>query len=305
LARKLVKEMEDHKVSRGSRVSVRNRFTIFLCEDDFDRLSPGRDDLISKLERHLAKHLRSKRYETTGDVCVDIVLDTDLRLGHFGILAERDAPGFVEQDLPGRPASDAAEAEAWQVPAVVAQGGSGRPASVRDSYGPATGTRPMSRMDRDTARAADGAGLAASGGGLAAGAGAVPAPSAPAAPPRVIKGRPEERDNGGSTRIIAPGDAAQFGLARTTIVIRSGNRVREFTQGRVIIGRAQDADFRIDNPDVSRRHAVIFWSNGQVMLEDLGSTNGTMVNGYPISNTTVAPSDVVVIGDCRMTVDTR
>ena len=63
MARKLVKEMEDHKVSRGSRVSVRNRFTIFLCEDDFDRLSPSRDDLISKLERHLAKHVRSKRYE--------------------------------------------------------------------------------------------------------------------------------------------------------------------------------------------------------------------------------------------------
>ena len=141
--------MEDHKVSRGSRVSVRNRFTIFLCEDDFDRLSPGRDDLISKLERHLAKHLRSKRYEATGDVCVDIVLDTDLRLGHFGILAERDAPGFVEQDLPGRPAQDAGEDEPWQVPAVAAQAGSSRPASVRDTYGPATGTRPVRRVDRD------------------------------------------------------------------------------------------------------------------------------------------------------------
>ena len=293
--------MEDHKVSRGSRVSVRNRFTIFLCEDDFDRLSPSRDDLISKLERHLAKHVRSKRYEATGDVCVDIMLDTDLRLGHFGILAERDAPGFVEQDLPGRPAYTAAEDEPWQVPAVAAQAGSGRPAPARDSYGPATGTRPMRRMDKD-ARAADGAGLAASA-GAALGAGS--APGAPSAPPRVVRGRTDEGGNSGSTRIIAAGDAAQFGLARTTIVIRSGNRVREYTQGRVIIGRAPDADFRIDNPDVSRRHAAIYWSNGQMLLEDLGSTNGTMVNGYPISSTAVTPSDVVVIGDCRMTVDIR
>jgi pSer/pThr/pTyr-binding forkhead associated (FHA) protein len=41
------------------------------------------------------------------------------------------------------------------------------------------------------------------------------------------------------------------------------------------------------------------------MLEDLGSTNGTMVNGYPISSTVVTPRDVVVIGDCRMSIDIR
>jgi hypothetical protein len=248
LARKLVKEMEDHKVSRSTHVSVRNQYTIFLCPEDYERLRNHEEELTAKLERHLSKHVRAKRYEIPGDITVAIVLDSDLKLGHFGILAERDAPGFNEQDLPARLRQDA----------------------------PARGDRVESvRAER--------------------------VESVRAKRPKPARAEPD----GGTTKIIAPADAAQFGLARQTIVIRAGNREREFTQGRVIVGRAPDADFRIDNPDVSRRHAAISWSNGNVVLEDLGSTNGTMVNGYPVSSTVVGPEDVVVIGDCRMTVDAR
>ena len=244
MARKLVKEMEDHKVSRASRVSVRNRYTIFLCEDDFDRLAPQRDQLIGKLERHLSKHVRAKRYEIPSDILVDIVLDTDLKLGHFGILGEREAPGFAGQELGSRLVDDAPE-------------------------------QPRSPVGE-------------------------PEPAVPAR--RVRQAEPEQ---GGATKIIGPGEAADLRLARTTIVIKSGNRVREFSQGRVVVGRARDADFCIDNPDVSRRHAAITWSNGKLLLEDLGSTNGTMVNGYPVSSTVITPQDVVVIGDCRMNVEIR
>jgi hypothetical protein len=251
--------MEDHKVSRGPRVSVRNRYTVFLCEEDFDRLGPNRDALIPKLERHLVKHVRSKRYEIPGDVCVDLVLDTDLRLGHFGILAEREAPGFLEADLPGRLAEDVSAEEQWQV----AASGSG-----------AAATRPH-------------------------------VPMAPAASAKAATPRPVDAGQGGATRVILPADAAELGLARTTIVIRSGNRLREYNQGRIIIGRARETDFCIDNPDVSRRHAALYWSNGKIMIEDLGSTNGTMVNGYPVASAEVTPQDVIVIGDCRMSVDTR
>ena len=279
--------MEDHKVSRGSRVSVRNRYTVFLCEDDFDRLSPARDNLIDKLERHLAKHVRSKRYEMAGDVCIDIVLDTDLRLGRFGILAEREAPGFVEQDLSGKVTHDAPGEEQWQMPAAAMQVAPNRAAPARDAFAAPTGTRAVRRLSAEAAAHAAAAG----------------APQA--APAGISRTHPADFGNGGSTRIIAPGDAAELGLARTTIVIRSGNRVREYSHGRVIVGRAHDADFRIDNPDVSRRHAAIYWHDGTIMLEDLGSTNGTMVNGYPVSSTAVVPSDVIVIGDCRMNVDAR
>jgi pSer/pThr/pTyr-binding forkhead associated (FHA) protein len=96
-----------------------------------------------------------------------------------------------------------------------------------------------------------------------------------------------------------------MGLAHQALVLKSGNRVREFNKGRVIVGRAKDADFRIDDPNVSRRHAAIYWENGRVMVEDLDSTNGTLVNGYPVLNTPLNRSDIVYIGGHKITVETR
>ena len=93
--------MENHKVSRPPNVSVRNRYTIFLCEEDWDRLREHKDQLADKLERHLAKHVRAKKYQTAGDISVELSCDPDLKLGHFGILAEKEARGFAEEALPG------------------------------------------------------------------------------------------------------------------------------------------------------------------------------------------------------------
>ena len=88
-------------------------------------------------------------------------------------------------------------------------------------------------------------------------------------------------------------------------MIKAGDRTKEFTRSRVVLGRARDADFQLDDPNVSRRHAVLYWSEGGVMVEDLDSTNGTMVNGYPISSTILRPQDVLVIGDTRIKVEIK
>ena len=108
-----------------------------------------------------------------------------------------------------------------------------------------------------------------------------------------------------ATRVIEPEEAAHLGLAHQTLVVRSGSRVREFSKGRIVIGRAKDTDFQLDDPNVSRRHAAIYWENGRVMVEDLDSTNGTLVNGYPILNTPLKQADVVYIGGHKLTVETR
>lgn len=105
-----------------------------------------------------------------------------------------------------------------------------------------------------------------------------------------------------STGRISPNDASQMDLAKETIVLKANGQEYEFAQGRVIVGRSRDVDFRIDHADVSRRHAVIYWSEGSIVVKDLGSTNGTMVNGYPVESTVVRPSDVIRIGNCHITV---
>jgi hypothetical protein len=128
-----------------------------------------------------------------------------------------------------------------------------------------------------------------------------PRPAASSAPAPAI----HEMGANKGEKVIPAGQPAQMELAAQAVVIKAGNRTREFTRSRVILGRARDADFQLDDPNVSRRHAAIYWSEGRVMVEDLDSTNGTMVNGYPISSTVLRPKDVLVIGDTRIDVEIK
>jgi hypothetical protein len=235
LARKLVKEMEARRAGRSSGSSVPNRYTVYLCPEDFDRLESRRDEIEVKLERELAKHVHSKRYEVMGDITVSLVLDPDLKLGHFGLLAQRTG-----EESPVGPTK--------AMPVVTA---------------------------------------------------------AAAAPAMERAASPGQANLAGGTAVIRPAEAEEYGLVRQTIVLKAGNQVREFNHGRVIVGRAKDVDFQVDDPNVSRRHAAIYWADGILMVTDLDSTNGTMVNGYPVTNSVLQPHDVVTIGDCRITVDTR
>ncbi|MDH3689171.1 MAG: GGDEF domain-containing protein [Gammaproteobacteria bacterium] len=63
-----------------------------------------------------------------------------------------------------------------------------------------------------------------------------------------------------------------------------------------LIGRADDADVRIDDHRVSRKHASVTCSNGDVILEDLGSSNGTFVNGIRIEKQQLKEGDSIQIG---------
>jgi DNA-binding winged helix-turn-helix (wHTH) protein len=54
-------------------------------------------------------------------------------------------------------------------------------------------------------------------------------------------------------------------------------------QGTAVIGRARDATIRVDSGGVSRHHARIVVSGTEAILEDLGSKNGTFVDGQPIT----------------------
>jgi hypothetical protein len=63
------------------------------------------------------------------------------------------------------------------------------------------------------------------------------------------------------------------------------------------IGRAKDNTLRIDQDSVSRYHAKISFENGQVIIRDLGSANGTFVNGKKIKEYALADNDVILVGE--------
>src|SRR5262245_58634029 len=67
--------------------------------------------------------------------------------------------------------------------------------------------------------------------------------------------------------------------------------------GVLVLGRAADADVRIDTPAVWRRHAKIIVAGGEARVAELGSRNGTVVNGERVvGSRPLASGDVVAVG---------
>ena len=64
----------------------------------------------------------------------------------------------------------------------------------------------------------------------------------------------------------------------------------------ITIGRNENSDIHINNLGVSKKHARILKQNGTYTIEDLESTNGTLLNNERIATAMLADSDVVTVG---------
>ncbi|MEU4801458.1 DUF3662 and FHA domain-containing protein [Actinosynnema sp. NPDC023587] len=94
-------------------------------------------------------------------------------------------------------------------------------------------------------------------------------------------------------------------LAATLHLDDGSNRTYNLKQGGNVVGRGQEADFRLPDTGVSRRHLEITWDGHSAMLADLGSTNGTTVNGTPVQTWQLAEGDVVRIGHSSLVFRTQ
>lgn len=77
-------------------------------------------------------------------------------------------------------------------------------------------------------------------------------------------------------------------------------QVVALVDGTVVVGRDPDSDVRLVDSRVSRRHAEIRTIDGEAMLIDLGSTNGTFLNGEPVSCAGLVDGDAVLIGGVEL-----
>lgn len=66
----------------------------------------------------------------------------------------------------------------------------------------------------------------------------------------------------------------------------------------LVMGRADDADIRIDHPKASRRHAMITRRSGEYKITDNGSRNGFYLNGLKVHSAVLRDGDVVQLTDC-------
>jgi pSer/pThr/pTyr-binding forkhead associated (FHA) protein len=106
------------------------------------------------------------------------------------------------------------------------------------------------------------------------------------------------------------GDDAQadvlddLGISGPALVVRSGGgRAGEtyHPEGETTIGRSPDCGIFLDDVTVSRKHAVLVERNGNFVVEDQGSLNGTFVNRKRVESAQLEDGDELQIGKYRLT----
>ena len=224
LARKLVKEMDDHRSVSVSRVYVPNEYTVFLSTDDRKQFEGYEASLVSELQEYLTEHARREQYALLTPPQVLVTTDDDLAVGEFGIATrvvpdERSAESHPLADLP---VDAPAQTMIYRAP-----------------------------------------------------------PDVPAAEPETPEPEPEP----------AP---------REVVTLTVEGRTHELTKPRVVLGRSRECDIRVSDVNVSRRHSEVRNQGDDYWIADLGSTNGTTVNGKRVERARLQDGDRITLGSTEI-----
>src|SRR4026208_1534260 len=121
LARKLVKEMEDHRVISVSRLYVPNEYTVYLSPGDRAQFESYEESLLAELQDYLAENARREKYVLLSPPKVLMETDEDLEVGEFGTATgmaagsgpppAAAAPGATMFNKPKQPDTEAVSAE--------------------------------------------------------------------------------------------------------------------------------------------------------------------------------------------------
>ncbi len=219
LARKLVKEMDDHRSVSVSRVYVPNEYTVYLAPDDRKQFAGYEEALVAELQEYLAEHARREKYALLDTPRVLVESDDDLAVGEFGIatrLTVAEGAAALEQPPPSLPIDEPAQTMIYMAPA------------------PAV-------------------------------------PDAPAPEPQ-----------------------------RELITLTVAGRKHEVTATSVVLGRSREADVRVADVNVSRRHAELRQEGAGYWIVDLGSTNGLEVNGKRVDRARMRNGDRITLGSTEV-----
>jgi hypothetical protein len=104
-------------------------------------------------------------------------------------------------------------------------------------------------------------------------------------------------EEGQGTAAISAEEANKHGLAREVSEVVVGDRTHSLEgRGPWNVGRSEENDIVISDPNVSRRHARLSRSDNGFVVEDLGSTNGTLLDGAPIDRERIESGDELTFG---------
>jgi hypothetical protein len=112
----------------------------------------------------------------------------------------------------------------------------------------------------------------------------------------------EEKDQ---TQLILPEEARELGVflkPRACLMLQSPTETLTFPLSKktTLLGRLHTNDIVLEDPNVSRVHAEIKLEDDRFIIYDLGSTNGTFVNGRPQKKWVLQDGDVIVLGETEL-----
>lgn len=234
LARKLVKEMDDHRNVSVSRVYVPNEYTVYLAPADRRQFAGYEGSLVGELQEYLSEHAKRERYALLGPPRVVITVDDDLAIGEFGIATRLVTP---EGDDDGeKPAGTALPQEAVVEPP------------------------------------------------------SAPAPVGPPAETMIYR----------SPVVPEPTPEPEPEPAPRAFTLTVDGTRHELTGEKAVLGRSRDCEVRLDDLNVSRKHAEVREDGDGYLLVDLGSTNGTFLNGSRVGRSRLQDGDTITLGSTEV-----
>jgi pSer/pThr/pTyr-binding forkhead associated (FHA) protein len=111
-----------------------------------------------------------------------------------------------------------------------------------------------------------------------------------------------DRPAPGVPLIPRPGAVDPMPAAPPSVVLELNGQQHPLTARVTVLGRSPDVEIPLDDPGVSRRHAEIRLAEGIPRIVDLGSTNGTFVDGERVQSGVLRDGSVITMGRSRLLV---
>jgi hypothetical protein len=268
LQRRIERSMERARTHRGGRTFVPGRYRVRLHPADLEAVAAaegGPDVLAGRLADAALTFARRHAYQLPARPGVALVADPSLPPGQIEVDAVSDARSVAPAPARNGHANRAAAA----APAAVAVGGAPVPNPILDAIEPERPSRAV-------------------------------APAMPA----LEEAYPGVRGDGSQTLVFRrPAPSAARAVLRVWAA-DGAERTIEVDGTPLSIGRARDNALVLDDSRVSRHHGRLQARRGTLVYTDLGSTNGSRVNGIRVDEIALGLGDRLLLGDTVLVVET-
>ena len=301
LAKQAARDMEDQTLVINGVNTAPALYTILIATDDDPMLAPFYPELSREVREFVKAQAEKRRYVFVGEPLVRFMIDPQLRAGKFSVFAENvDAPtlGRLYEEERAYQNGLGQNSSATSRAASAPRAGQQQFASPQQHPAAMPQQQPTPRAATPDPRAVSDP-FAPN----------VPDPAAPIPVPQTVSRDALAGMGGAAATGAAVGLGAATSIASNMASPRAPQRPlaqlvdvvsgesHNITSAQVTIGRERSvSDIALRDPNVSRRHAQLTFTGSDWSIEDLNSTNGTLVNNRRITRCPLRNGDLLTFG---------